>query len=124
MTVILIVSNTKGLARWTGLVAGGLVATYISLEAPISGLLACVIEPKSKPQADSVRNRRESRQMFRHGKKLNDFEFLALFAGLGEKSRRLSRPVGFRCFLQKGCSSAGRRGLDTGRVVVGAKNSA
>jgi hypothetical protein len=104
MTVILIVSNTKGLARWTGLVTGGLVATYISLEARISGLLACVIEPKSKPQADSVRNRREARQMFRHGKKLNDFEF--------------------RCFLQKGCRSAGRRGLDTGRFGVGAKNSA
>ena len=38
MTVILNVSNTKRLARWTGLFAGALVATYISIEAPISGM--------------------------------------------------------------------------------------
>ncbi len=38
MTVILTVSNTKRLGRWTGLFAGALVATYISIEAPISGM--------------------------------------------------------------------------------------
>lgn len=38
MTVILTVSNTKKLARWTGLFAGALVATYISIESPISGM--------------------------------------------------------------------------------------
>ena len=38
MTVILIVSNTKQLARWTGVFAGTLVAIYISVEAPISGM--------------------------------------------------------------------------------------
>jgi len=38
MSVILTVSNTKQLARWTGLFAGALVAIYISLEAPISGM--------------------------------------------------------------------------------------
>ncbi len=38
MTVILTVSNTKRLGRWTGLFAGALVATYIRLEAPISGM--------------------------------------------------------------------------------------
>jgi len=38
MTVILTVSNTKRLARWTGLFAGALVAIYISIEAPISGM--------------------------------------------------------------------------------------
>jgi aquaporin Z len=37
MTVILTVSNTKRLGRWTGLFAGALVATYISVESPISG---------------------------------------------------------------------------------------
>jgi len=38
MSVILTVSNTKRLARWTGLFAGALVATYISIESPISGM--------------------------------------------------------------------------------------
>jgi len=38
MTVILAVSNTKRLGRWTGLFAGALIATYILLEAPISGM--------------------------------------------------------------------------------------
>lgn len=38
MTVILKVSNTKRLSRWTGLFAGALVATYISIESPISGM--------------------------------------------------------------------------------------
>ena len=38
MTVVLNVSNTKRLARWTGLFAGALVATYITLESPISGM--------------------------------------------------------------------------------------
>jgi len=38
MTVILTVSNTKRLNRFTGLFAGALVAIYISIEAPISGM--------------------------------------------------------------------------------------
>jgi aquaporin Z len=38
MSVILRVSNTAGLARFTPLFAGALVATYISLEAPVSGM--------------------------------------------------------------------------------------
>lgn len=38
MSVILTVSNTKRLSRWTGLFAGALVAIYISIEAPISGM--------------------------------------------------------------------------------------
>ncbi len=38
MTVILTVSNTKRLGRWTGLFAGALVAIYISIESPISGM--------------------------------------------------------------------------------------
>lgn len=38
MSVILTVSNTRKLARWTGLFAGALVATYISIESPISGM--------------------------------------------------------------------------------------
>jgi aquaporin Z len=37
MSVVLSVSNTKRLARWTGIFAGALVATYITLESPISG---------------------------------------------------------------------------------------
>jgi aquaporin Z len=35
---ILIVSNTPRLARYTGIVAGCLVATYIAIEAPLSGM--------------------------------------------------------------------------------------
>jgi aquaporin Z len=38
MTVVLTVSNTDRWARFTGLVAGALVATFITLEAPLSGM--------------------------------------------------------------------------------------
>jgi aquaporin Z len=38
MSTILIISNTPSLARYTGLFAGSLVATYITLEAPVSGM--------------------------------------------------------------------------------------
>ena len=38
MTVILTASNNKRLARWTGVFAGLLVATYITIESPISGM--------------------------------------------------------------------------------------
>jgi aquaporin Z len=38
MSVVLRASNTPGLARFTGLFAGALVATYITLEAPLSGM--------------------------------------------------------------------------------------
>ncbi len=38
MSVVLPVSNTAGLARFTALFVGALVATYISVEAPISGM--------------------------------------------------------------------------------------
>jgi aquaporin Z len=38
MLVVLLVSNTPGLARWTGIFAGGLVAIYITFEAPLSGM--------------------------------------------------------------------------------------
>lgn len=38
MSVVLTVSNTKRIARWTGLFAGALVATYITIESPISGM--------------------------------------------------------------------------------------
>jgi aquaporin Z len=38
MSVVLFVSNTAPLARFTGVACGLLVATYISLEAPISGM--------------------------------------------------------------------------------------
>src|SRR5438552_4105452 len=38
MAVVLAVSNTPPIARWTGVCAGVLVATYISLEAPLSGM--------------------------------------------------------------------------------------
>ena len=38
MTVVLTVSNHSRLARFTGLIAGGLVATYISIESPLSGM--------------------------------------------------------------------------------------
>jgi aquaporin Z len=38
MSMILRVSNTRRLARFTGVVAGIMVATYISLEAPYSGM--------------------------------------------------------------------------------------
>ncbi|MGQ0794532.1 MAG: MIP/aquaporin family protein [Deltaproteobacteria bacterium] len=38
MTVVLVVSNMRELARYTGVCAGALVALYISVEAPISGM--------------------------------------------------------------------------------------
>ena len=38
MSVVLTVSNTKRLARWTGMFAGALVAIYITIESPISGM--------------------------------------------------------------------------------------
>jgi aquaporin Z len=38
MSLVLRVSNTKRLARFTGVFAGLMVATYISLEAPYSGM--------------------------------------------------------------------------------------
>lgn len=38
ISVVLRVSNTKNLARYTGLFAGALVLTYISVEAPLSGM--------------------------------------------------------------------------------------
>ena len=38
MSVVLVVSNTKRLARWTGIFAGALVTTYITVESPISGM--------------------------------------------------------------------------------------
>jgi aquaporin Z len=38
MSVVLRISNTAQLARYTPLFAGVLVATYITLEAPISGM--------------------------------------------------------------------------------------
>jgi aquaporin Z len=38
MATVLRVSNTAALARFTGVVAGALVAVYIALEAPISGM--------------------------------------------------------------------------------------
>jgi aquaporin Z len=37
MSVVLTVSNTKRWGRWTGVFAGALVATYITIESPISG---------------------------------------------------------------------------------------
>jgi aquaporin Z len=38
MMVVLYVSNTKRLSLWSGLFAGALVATYITIESPISGM--------------------------------------------------------------------------------------
>lgn len=38
MATVLMVSNTKRLNRYTALFAGALVATYITLEAPLSGM--------------------------------------------------------------------------------------
>jgi aquaporin Z len=38
MAVVLVVSNSAPLARYTGLFAGSLVATYITFEAPLSGM--------------------------------------------------------------------------------------
>jgi len=38
MTIVLCTSNNQRLAQWTGVFAGILVATYITLEAPFSGM--------------------------------------------------------------------------------------
>lgn len=38
MTAVLNASNARNLARFTGLIAGALVATYILVEAPLSGM--------------------------------------------------------------------------------------
>lgn len=38
MLAVLIASNSKRLGRYTGLICGALVAAYISLEAPLSGM--------------------------------------------------------------------------------------
>jgi len=38
MLIVLIVSNRPSLNRWTGIFAGALVATYIAVEAPLSGM--------------------------------------------------------------------------------------
>jgi aquaporin Z len=38
MTVVLNVSNSARLSRWTGVCAGALVMIYISIEAPLSGM--------------------------------------------------------------------------------------
>jgi aquaporin Z len=38
MSVILKVSNHKRLGRWTGVFAGALIATYIIVESPVSGM--------------------------------------------------------------------------------------
>ena len=38
MTAVLVVSNIEPIARFTGVCAGALVATYIALEAPLSGM--------------------------------------------------------------------------------------
>lgn len=38
MSVVLLVSNTPHLARWTGLLCGFLVVTFITFEAPYSGM--------------------------------------------------------------------------------------
>jgi aquaporin Z len=38
MLIVLVTSNHKTLRTWTGLFAGALVATYIALEAPLSGM--------------------------------------------------------------------------------------
>lgn len=38
MSIVLLASNSKRLSRWTGLFAGAAVATYITLESPISGM--------------------------------------------------------------------------------------
>jgi len=38
MSVILWLSNTRALNRYTGLAAGALIMVYVSIEAPISGM--------------------------------------------------------------------------------------
>ena len=38
MSVVLVATNTQNFARWPGLFAGVLIATYITVEAPFSGM--------------------------------------------------------------------------------------
>jgi aquaporin Z len=38
MATVLVVNNTKKLSRFTGFIVGALIATYITLEAPLSGM--------------------------------------------------------------------------------------
>jgi aquaporin Z len=38
MTVVLSISNSARIARFTGVIAGALVATYVTIEAPLSGM--------------------------------------------------------------------------------------
>jgi len=38
MTMVLNVSNSMRIARFTGIIAGALIATYITIEAPLSGM--------------------------------------------------------------------------------------
>jgi aquaporin Z len=38
MTMVLNVSNSAHIARFTGVIAGALVATYITIESPLSGM--------------------------------------------------------------------------------------
>src|SRR5262249_27953083 len=38
MTMVLNVSNSAQIARFTGVIAGALIATYITLESPLSGM--------------------------------------------------------------------------------------
>lgn len=38
MSAVLVASNRKGLARFTGLFAGALIAAFVTLEAPLSGM--------------------------------------------------------------------------------------
>ena len=38
MTMVLYVSNSAQIARFTGVIAGALVATYVTLESPLSGM--------------------------------------------------------------------------------------
>jgi aquaporin Z len=38
MTMVLNISNSASIARFTGVIAGALVATYITLESPLSGM--------------------------------------------------------------------------------------
>ena len=38
MAMVLVISNNKRLSRWTGIFAGVLIAIYITIESPISGM--------------------------------------------------------------------------------------
>ena len=54
MSVVLRVSNTPHIARYTGLFAGALVATYITLESPLSGMRETVVEDARFTRASDV----------------------------------------------------------------------